>query len=139
MEKDIVQTLKFQHIELKNVVNKVSESAEGDTPDFSLIFEGLNSFKDKLDEHLKLEDNAFYPEVLKKLESQKINIEDTKEYWEKMGGIKNEIMIFLNKYNSEASIKSNLDDLRGELKKIIEALLLRIDSEESGVFTYWYM
>ena len=136
MEK-IVETLVAQHKVLQQnlgAVSKLADLGESFSPE---IVAGLAEFTNNLMAHLKLEDEEFYPELLKKMEEKDMDVLNTKKFIDQMKTIAVVVTSFLGKYGNVKAYKGTVDEFKKDLAGIIQALSLRVESEEMGVFTYW--
>lgn len=131
---NIVQTLVGQHRVLQQNLADVYAL----TNDAEKIASGLDEFSNNLSDHLKLEGGIFYPELLKRMETKGMDISKTKEFIAEMNKIAVVINSFLKRYNAPEAIEEEMNRFKKELKEIIDVLKLRIESEESGIFTYWF-
>ena len=134
--KNIVSTLIEQHKVLKQEITMVLDIASQGNPDFEKIIQGLEKFKQDLVEHLDLENNVFYVQLLKKMKANSQNTDQTEQFIAEMKNIEKIVLAFLEKFD-QLTIKEKIDEFRKELAEIIDALVLRIESEESGVYMYW--
>ncbi len=66
MQENLVAILKEQHAVLRKEMINLKKEAEKETPDIMTIAGFLNNFKNSLLEHLALEDNVFYPQLIDK-------------------------------------------------------------------------
>lgn len=132
---NIVDILILQHRNLQKDLGIAVDLLHGDK--FEEIDASLRKFTADLQEHLQLENNVFYFELLKKMKEHGVDTGSTEKFIAEMNVIGNAVMSFLGKYDSAESIKNLLSDFKIELPDIITALNLRIESEESGVYSYW--
>lgn len=131
---DIIQKMIDQHRALQQNLGSASDLAKQDKPDKNGIVAALEEFKKNLLEHLKLENGEFYPDLLKKMEARNMDTLKTKAFIAEMDEIGKVVIAFLGKYSKPEAIDEKFKE---DLKGIINALNLRIESEESGVFTYF--
>jgi len=137
MKDKMIKTLIEQHNSLKKELDKTRNFAFETTPDGTKISESLARFKDALDDHLGLENDEFYPAVIKKIEEQGLPVEHTRQFIDEMTILEKEIIDFMKKYDDAALISDNILAFRSELEFVISSLAIRITSEEQGVFLYW--
>lgn len=133
----IVTTMIKQHRDLQKEVRSLAEVSEKEEVDFEQINKGLKQFEKDLAKHLKLEDEVFYPELLKDMKQNGIDTANTEQFILEMKEIEQAILAFLDKYGSSDKIKNKIDEFKKELPKISSTLNLRIESEEAGVYGYW--
>lgn len=134
MNDDLIATLISQHNDLRRGILTIIEAEEFNA---SGIFENLENFKKTLSNHLNLEDNMFYPGVLKKLENRKIETETVLKFIEEMKIIAEKVFMFFEKYDKEEKIKMNQEEFKTDFKRISETLNIRMESEEDGIYMYW--
>ena len=87
MNEDLLSTLKQQHKDLAAALGEIKNQASQDSVNSDEIVSGLGRFKKLLLAHLDLEDTAFYPELIKKMEAASKNTKKAKEFYDKMKGI----------------------------------------------------
>ena len=135
--KNIIETLIAQHRVLQNDLGGALELSEIENPNISEIDSCLKKFLLDLPEHLSLENETFYPELLTQMENKKMDTSKTKAFIEEMNVIGVAVIAFTDKYKNESLIKDQFNDFKKELVNIISVLNTRIESEESGVYLYW--
>ena len=87
--------------------------------------------------HLELENNKFYPELLDQMKKKGQDISKTELFIAEMKGIEAVVLAFLKKYSNAEGIEKNKEELKTELLDFIDALTLRVEAEEVGVYSYW--
>jgi len=97
----------------------------------------LKQFSVDLTEHLKLEDDTFYPELLKGMKEKGTDTTKTEQFIDEMKEIGKSVGVFLDKYLVLENVKNNEDVFVKDLDSLISTLALRIESEEAGVYSYW--
>ena len=134
---NLISTLIKQHRELQKKIGLVLDFSLKIDYDAAKILQALAAFKNNLGEHLKLENDIFYVELIKKMKAKNLDIAKTELFIKEMDDIANAVTIFLDSYTETAAISQKIDELRQTLPNIINTLNLRIESEESGVYAYW--
>lgn len=134
---DIKEILLGQHKILKKEMAMLKEEAEKEFLSFEIIFNYLQNFKYELTNHLHLENDVFYPQLLEKLKNQGMDIVDTIKFIDKMKEIEKNVLNFTAKYAVVEDIKNKTNDFKPDLNGIISTLLIRLESEEDGVYMYW--
>jgi len=129
---DLISTLKAQHRSLKAELALALSNLESGEED--KIPSNLAKFKNDLEEHLKLENVEFYPDYLNKKAKRRESLTSTKEFIYQMEVIGKAVMSFIDKYTIPGAIDAHLLDFTDELSKITQALNVRIETEEEGVF-----
>jgi hemerythrin-like domain-containing protein len=137
MPEDIIFDLKKQHQEMKGILAGIKDKLHTEAPESSDILKRLLNFKKSLDKHLRLENNTFYPELLKKMKERNLEVSNTELFIGEMKTLEMEIIDFLKKYDDPKKIDNNLARFKPEFDFIISSLMIRITSEEDGVFLYW--
>jgi len=136
---NILETLIAQHRVLqKDLIDSLALSIL-ENPDIPQIDAGMKKFLVDLPEHLNLENNIFYPNLLEKMKKKNIDTIKTEAFIAEMIIIGNAVMAFSDKYKTMPLIESQFDNFKKELSNIISVLNTRIESEESGVYLYWGM
>ncbi len=129
----LILTLKNQHralqADLSLVLEKIEVGGLGDE-----IVLNLTKFKNDLLEHLKLENETFYPDYLEKKIKRGEEVDTTKKFIKEMDEIGKVVIGFLEKYATAETISKSLLEFKKELISIINTLNMRIESEEDGVF-----
>lgn len=74
---------------------------------------------------------------MKKLKNQGINIADTVKFIDKMKEIEKNVLNFMAKYATIEDIKNKANDFKPDLNNMISEFLIRIETEEDGVYMYW--
>lgn len=132
---DLISKLKAQHRLLQSDLSLVLDDANPEAErDYGNTVLKLTKFKDDLFEHLKLENEALYPDYLDKKRKKGEDITDSTEFIKRMDDIGKAVMDFLGKYNTAEAIEAALLDFRKELTDVIGTLNVRIETEEEGVF-----
>ncbi len=138
MEK-IVKTLVSQHNELRVLLRQIEEDALRSKDGDSLV-EAHGTFLKKLEEHLLLEDECFYPKILEGMKQKNVSseqIDKTKMFIKKMKDIEVEVIRFFDAYKTSEAIRESKDSYLRELKDIMATLIMRIEAEEDGVYIMW--
>lgn len=134
---NIVEEMISQHRTLQKDLGGALDLVKNEEPDFVQIDADLKKFIKDLEEHLKLENDIFYPSLLKKMKEKDVDTSKTEDFINQMKEIGTVVMIFLGKYKSNIEIENQFADFKNDLSTIVSALNLRIESEESGVYGYW--
>lgn len=134
---EVISTLLFQHHQLRRELASTREENNKPVTDFTAVVNFLNEFKKTLIGHLALEDNVFYPQILKKLKEKGSNTEKTEEFIAAMKGLADTTMAFLDKYQEPSSVENNFEQFKTDFEDMAGAILIRVTSEEDGVYLYW--
>jgi len=135
--KNIVLRLVGQHRLLQSDLGVVAKELAKSHSSVIVISAALKTFASDLSEHLKLENDYFYVELLKKMEAKGDDTENTKKFISEMAIIGEAVKAFLAKYNEEAQIETGITEFESDFGSIVETLNIRIEAEESGVYMYW--
>jgi len=119
MANNIISTMIVQHRQLQKQITQAIELSKQDKSKAQEILTILQQFKKNLIEHLKLENETFYVQLLQKMK----DIEKT-------------VAGFLGKYNNTEAISNSFAEFAQQVAQVAQALTLRIESEESGVYSY---
>ncbi len=95
------------------------------------ILNNLNNFSDKLEDHLIIEDKILYP--ILKLRSELMN-NICEKYIAEIGGLRDQVSLFIKKWNSESFIKENRNELANDAEMLFSTLLKRISKENNELF-----
>ena len=136
-KKNIISTMIEQHRTLQKEVGAVIELLQGEKIEAEKIAQGLEQFKKDLVEHLELENETFYPELLKEMKVKGQDTTKTEQFVAEMKDIEKVVVAFLEKYKNSMSVEEKINEFKEELPKIGDTLVLRIESEEAGVYSYW--
>jgi len=132
---DLIATLKSQHKLLQSdLASTLEEASNQNWINSEKISELLTKFKTDLLEHLKLEDEEFYPNYLSKKNNLKADITSEDAFYKQMDDIAKAVTSFLDKYSTPEIIRNSSTDFKQELSGIIQTLNLRIETEEDGIF-----
>ncbi len=137
MQENLITILKEQHSVLKKEMIDLKSEVEKNAPNCVLIAASLANFRNSLLEHLALEDNVFYPQLIEKFKKQNLSIDSITLFINEMKVIGEKVTAFLGKYENADVIKTNLLEFKTSLYNIVSTLLIRIESEEDGVYIYW--
>lgn len=134
---DILVTLRQQHKNLESYLTVIKNQATQDPPNSNEIVKNLGEFKKILLEHLDLEDNTFYPQLLIKMSAIGKDVAGIKEFIAKMFDIAEKVTIFLDTYDNGEKINDKLNNFRVDFDNVISILSTRIKAEEVFIFTDW--
>lgn len=138
MNENIIEVLKEQHKILRKECGLILDlSFKKEQINSEEIFNNLKNFEKDLSSHLTLENDIFYVELIKKMKAKGLNTEKTEEFIYQMKEIEKIIYLFLEKFKDISSIEKDISLFHIEFVGISNILILRLESEESGVFTYW--
>ncbi len=133
----IITTLTAQHRILEKILNTIDIFLKAKKINFSAIASELGHFEKDITEHLQLENEVFYPELLKDMKRKRQNTYNTEQFILEMENIEVIMISFFKKYENSCGIKDNVDIFRREFSDIVEILAVRIESEEEGIYVYW--
>ena len=134
---NIIEVMVAQHRVLQKDLGTALELSKEQITNFSVINDGLLKFSIDLPEHLQLENDIFYPELLNRMKNKGVDTSKTQEFINQMIEIGVAVSAFLVKYKDAQSINGQFESFKKEIPSMVSALNLRIESEESGVYDYW--
>ena len=137
VKKNIILAMVEQHRGLQKRVGVVLQELQENSIDIAKISQGLKQFNQDLAEHLKLENEVFYINLLKDMKNSGQDITQTEQFIAEMEGIGKAVGLFLKKYDTPTKVKEQIEEFKLEMPGIGNALNLRIESEEAGVYGYW--
>ena len=138
--KKLIESLKMQHRQLQaDLGGALKDAIEGVVKNESEILAFLNKFKADLKIHINLENDVFYPDFLAKKLKRGEDITEISKFVDQMKQIGYDVNSFLEKYDTPAEIEDIHADFAGDLKQIIAALNVRIETEEEGVFDFYLL
>jgi hemerythrin-like domain-containing protein len=135
--KNIVSILIMQHRGLQKDLGSIENILKKGDIDVPTIVTQLKQFTVDLKEHIELENNVFYVELIKQMKDRGQDTAKTEQFIAEMKEIGKSVKEFLDKYNSVEIIGQNLAEFKPEFENVVSILNLRIESEESGVYAYW--
>ena len=136
-KESIITTLIKQHRGLQKDLGGVAEILKSEKIDSKEIVKGFKKFEKDLFEHLELENDVFYVNLLRDMKKKDQSTEKTEQFIEEMKDIEKVVVAFLEKYKKEADVSDNLKEFKKEFAGIVETLNLRVEAEEAGVYGYW--
>ena len=132
---ELISTLKIQHRALQADLSIVQdELTKGLSVKTDTVILALTKFRNDLIEHLKLENNEFYPDYLDKKAKRGEDVSSTRDFIKQMEDIGKTVMLFLDTYDNSAAVNTNLTVFSKALNGVISVLNTRIETEEEGVF-----
>lgn len=140
MPTNLTQILTKQHNELRAIVARMNKNTLENQESIQSILKDQDEFKKVLENHLDLENKTFYPDLIRLLESKKMStekIEDTKKFIAEMKDIEIDVYKFLSEYSSTENIESKKENYKHDLNNMVQALAVRVETEEEGVYTIW--
>lgn len=132
---NIVSRMVEQHREL----GKIAENAMAlkTIDDIPAIKKELDSFVSVFVKHLEMENEDFYIDLLKQMQLKGHDVKKTQQFIDEMEAIEKVVVIFLDKYKTIENIEKNFEEFKQELVDMVNMLMLRMESEETGVYGYW--
>lgn len=130
--------LKNQHKTLQDDLSVVLEDLKSEKVSINSNI-SLTKFKNDLLDHLRLENEKFYPDYLDKQIKKGEDIISTKEFIGQMDVIGKVVVSFLDKYSTPEVINKNVLGFKEELLKIIGDLKTRFKTEEESVLNSYLL
>ncbi len=137
MVNNIVDILIAQHNQLRKDMSSLKKESESKSPDIDSIIRVIEEFQSHLREHINLENNIFYPQLLEKMRKNNMDLTSIQVFIDEMKAIGGKVGVFIAKYAQAEAIQKDFPGFRMELNDMISNLILRIDAEEEGVYLYW--
>jgi hemerythrin-like domain-containing protein len=135
MADNLVSIMVGQHRGLQKDLGNISDQFSERKINVSEISKFLKKFTKDLKEHLELENNVFYKQLLEKMKLKGQDTTKTELFIDQMKEIEKVVGTFLKKYDDLD--KDNINNFKKEFKNIVDTLNIRIESEEAGVYAYW--
>ncbi|MGP1587993.1 MAG: hemerythrin domain-containing protein [Treponemataceae bacterium] len=125
-----------KHRVIQDYLKKITELANSSIsrPEAQLISEMINKMTGVLNMHLASEDSYIYPALLKHPDEKVRSI--TQKYMEEMKGLSVAYSDFYKNYNIPSKILADTEGFRVAFKTVNDALTLRINREESELYTF---
>ena len=131
---EIKKSLTEQHRDIKADMEEISSLIKSENEfDAVKVRSLLIKFNDDLNKHLELENQQFYPEVIKQMNGV-ADAEKMKNFFNDMSIMERAVYKLLQKYSSTEKIKEMWQDFKKEFEEIKAVLSLRMDLEEKNVF-----
>jgi hemerythrin-like domain-containing protein len=137
MPQDLITTLIAQHNELRAHMQHLDALALPGKEAASETISVLTAFKRTLMAHMHLENKQFYPIVLKKFKQKETETKNLLRFMEEMENIGKTVLLFCDRYKTVEAVAADGAGYRRDLKAMIGVLMIRISSEEDGIFLYW--
>lgn len=122
-----------QHDTITTEINLIMKEVEkGNTINVAEIVLHINKLAGNLNIHLTNEDKFLYPNLMNSanLAVQKLAI----QYNSEMGDLLNTFIEYKNNYNTSYKINERKDSFISDTKKVMSALVKRIEKENSGLY-----
>lgn len=133
---NILDNILEQHNNIKKDLLSI-EKLFGSSSNSKNIFNLLEKFLVDLKTHLKTENDIFYPELLKRMGKKNLPTQEARQFITEMKRVEKEINLFFGKIKKAEDVESDFENFKKGFLTIKEAVFLRVDSEEDGVFIYY--
>ncbi|MCK5588803.1 MAG: hypothetical protein KAI16_00645 [Candidatus Pacebacteria bacterium] len=135
MLKSLVIKLKKQHRDIEKKIADISLELKKDEWDYENISKLLFSLKNDIAEHLKLENEEFYPNFIKILVNSGGSAGGVEGFMKQMDFVLSRINTFFIFFDTEEKIKcSDKDIFKFEFSRIMSELETRLNVEEYFVY-----
>lgn len=134
---DILSVLLHQHHLLRKMLKDAREKIFAVEPNFEDVGSDFAAFRATLDKHLEIEDEIFYPRIIKNLNIKGIDTKSIKEFIAKMKDIGDKTHRFLEDYRTATQMAESREHFKKDFTTIEGMLLMRISAEEESVYLYW--
>lgn len=131
----LTDNLRKQHKELLKTAVKIAELTKSDDISREVaeqIYDLLSELNGCLHFHLKMEDELFYPALLRHPDDK--IVKKTRQFQEEMGGLLDEFNKYINKWTDAAAVRNNSDEFNKKTRKIFNALAYRIEKEDNELY-----
>ncbi len=129
--------LKDGHTRIEDVFKKLRILVEGDDKhDVRAVFESLKDLRDLLVEHIRNEDERFYPALRRRaieLEQEAL-LPALDLFSESMHDVTSKVSGFFEEYKKDKDVLKDIEGFKADLIDIIEVVEKRIRSEEGSLF-----
>ena len=133
----IVAKLRDDHRKIRLLFSEVTGTPLT-TQSVEDIYSGLRELSCALTEHLRAEDDCFYPCFLKVMRRKKmLDVRKLSIFIEQMKIVSEDAIVFFKKYSSPEIIIKKRVEFKKELIAIHKTLKERMEEEEKTVFAYW--
>ena len=137
---ELITILKAQHRALEVDLALALENLDAGTEGYlERIVQNLLKFRTDLSEHLKLEDDEFYPDYFRKNTGNETKITTGKEFLREMSIIGRSVHDFLDRYSTAESIGASISRFRIDLLGTMSTLKTRIETEEEGIYDFYLL
>ena len=127
-------TFRKQHVDIINLVNNILGSLDLDA--LKINSHGIRKLLTKLSNnvkvHLILEDSALYP-ILANSDNAEIKTKSNK-FMDEMGVISKTFSNYVEKWSMGSSIKEDTSSFVDETRKVMDALLNRMERENTDLY-----
>ncbi len=134
---EFLSELKDAHARIEDMFKKLRILVEGDGKhDVRAVFEPLKDLRDLLIEHIRNEDERFYPALRRRaieLEQEAL-LPALDLFSESMHDVTNKVSEFFEEYKRDKDVMKDIEDFKTDLIDIIEVVEKRIKSEEGSLF-----
>jgi hemerythrin-like domain-containing protein len=134
---EFLSKLRDGHARVEEIFNKLKIFIESDSePEVKAIFESLKGLRELLVEHIKDEDEHFYPALRKRaieLEQEAL-LPALDLFSESMHDVTSKVSGFFEEYKKDKDVLKDIEGFKADLIDIIEVVEKRIRSEEGSLF-----
>ena len=130
----LIKKYREQHKALLEVATAINEQLDAEklAVDAEDVRLNLSRLLGQLTVHLAMEDNALYPELLNK--DDPVVYDTARRFMDEMGGISDEVKIFIQKWPSAAAIQGASKEFVSDASYLLTILSERIDLEDRELF-----
>ncbi|MEE9591906.1 MAG: hemerythrin domain-containing protein [Thermodesulfobacteriota bacterium] len=134
---EFLSELKDGHTRIEDVFKKLRILVEDDDKhDVRAVFESLKDLRDLLVEHIRNEDELFYPALRRRaieLEQEAL-LPALDLFSESMHDVTRKVSEFFEEYKRNKDVLKDIEGFKADLIDIIEVVEKRIRSEEGSLF-----
>jgi len=128
----LINTLLRDHAELGQLYQSIGKA--GENRDHVELGRLLGRFKLRLEAHVIHENVRFYNYVEQSMKNDPASLDLMRGFRRNMNAIVREVLDFVSKYQSADTSPEVYRDFRADHARVLHALELRLDSEESSLY-----
>lgn len=127
--------MRRQHASIQEDIDFLASEIKKDSTSINVTEVALriSRLAGKIKIHMLEEDKFLYPELLKSTDAEVKLM--AQQYIDEMGHLSEEYTHFKTEYNTAIKIQAKPETFLIEAKKVIEALIKRIDKEDNELYT----
>ncbi|MFY9222637.1 MAG: hemerythrin domain-containing protein [Blastocatellia bacterium] len=128
----VIETLKHQHRIVIDMTTKILNSVNKESQNIDDISISLRILAGKVREHVGLEDREIYPRLMISGDSTISSL--AIKYKNDIGGLLPKFNFYMENWLNKTKIQNNLTDFTKDTNEILNALLLRIETEDKELY-----
>ncbi len=128
----VIETLKHQHRIVIDMTTKILNSVNKESQNIDDISISLRILAGKVREHVGLEDREIYPRLM--ISGDSVISSLAIKYKNDIGGLLPKFNFYMENWLNKTKIQNNLTDFTKDTNEILNALLLRIETEDKELY-----